>query len=453
MAFSRSCLLAVFVLFAIVVMLPAQILNPPLTLAQAIDLALKRNPEVILAQAQLDELLGRVKEVRSGAFPQVNFEGFGLRLRDPSILNSSSFDKLPPEFRNALSPVPANLFDLALSVKQPVYTAGKVRTAVNLAEETRLEKAAALEVARQRVAFKVFQAYHDLLLAEENLSVIQETYQQRKKHLEFARARFSQGVATEIDVLRSEVNAANLEPALIRSENRIRLARAGLNNLMVEDLDAPIRLAGKLEYKPVKIEPLEEIQSMGLKSRPELDAARHIVYEAGLYQKLARSENKLAVDLDGRWGYNMRDWRNAFDNNFTRWNITVNFKLPLYDGGRKAGLLVQAQAKLTSAEQNLAQLENGVRLEIKSAYDDLESSAKAFAAAQLNVAQAEKVQKMMQANYQYGAVTTLDVVDSQTALIVAQNARINATYDYELAKARLRLASGRPILDGAANLP
>ena len=78
--------------------------------------------------------------MRSGAFPQVTFQGYGLRLRDPSILNSSSFDKVPQEFRDALVPVASNMFDLGVNVKQPIYNAGKVRTALNLAEESLGEK-------------------------------------------------------------------------------------------------------------------------------------------------------------------------------------------------------------------------------------------------------------------------------------------------------------------------
>jgi outer membrane protein TolC len=58
---------------------------------------------------------------------------------------------------------------------------------------------------------------------------------------------------------------------------------------------------------------------------------------------------------------------------------------------------------------------------------------------------------MMQANYEYGAATTLDVLDSQIALTIARNAQISATYDYEISKARLRLASGSPILDNEVN--
>ena len=187
--------------------------------------------------------------------------------------------------------------------------------------------------------------------------------------------------------------------------------------------------------------------------RPELQAAQRVVAENGLLLTLAKSENKLKVDLDTRFGYNVRQTVNLFNNNFARWNFTVNFKLPLYDGGRKAGLVVQAMARLRTAQQSLARLENNVQLEIKAAYDDLKSSEKALTVAGLNVGQAEKVLSMMQANYKYGAATTLDVVDSQTALTVARNAQVNATYDYVLAKARLRLAAGSPILEGEVSRP
>jgi outer membrane protein TolC len=152
--------------------------------------------------------------------------------------------------------------------------------------------------------------------------------------------------------------------------------------------------------------------------------------------------------MEGQWGYAVREPQNFFNNDFSRWNLTFNFKLPLFDSGRKAGLTVQALARVRSAEQRLAQLENTYRLEVKRAYDDMQSSAKSITAAKLSVGQAEKVLVLMQANYQYGAATTLDVLDSQTALAVARNAQIGATYEYEMAKARLRLASGSPILDG-----
>ena len=110
---------------------------------------------------------------------------------------------------------------------------------------------------------------------EANRDVVRETQQQRVKHLEQAKVRFNNGVATEIDVLRSEVNVANLEPELIRAENRVRLARATINNLIVADLDAPTKIAGSLEYRPWAAGSLEEIQ------RRTLELARNCRQRGG----------------------------------------------------------------------------------------------------------------------------------------------------------------------------
>jgi outer membrane protein len=425
--------------------------EPPLTMERAVELALKRNPEILVALDELDELEGRITEVRSGAFPQVTFQGSGVRLRDPSILNSSSFDNVPKEFRDALIPVPSNMFDVNVNVKQPLYNAGKVRTALLLAQESLGEKHASSAAVRQQLSYRVFQAFNDLFLAEANLGIARETQKQRSQHLEQAQVRFSNGVATEIDVLRSKVNVANLEPEIIRANNRVRYCRAVINNLIVADLDAPLQIAGTLEYRPWNLPGLEEIQRRALRHRPEVEVARKQMEQARLTTSLAKAENRLSVDMEGQYGYAVREPKNFFNNDFSRWSLMFSFKLPVFDSGRKAGLMRQASARFRAAEQRLAQLENNIRLEVKQAYEDMQSSAEAIAAARLSVSQAEKVFEMMQANYQYGAATTLDVSDSQTALALARNSQINATYDYEMAKARLRLASGSPILDGEEN--
>ncbi len=423
----------------------------PLSLETAVGLALERHPDIHIATEQLSELEGKITEVRSGAFPQISLQGFALRLRDPSILNSSSFDDVPPEFRAVLVPRANNMFDVGFKLKQPLYTAGKVGTALRLAEESLEEKKSDRETVRQQLTFMVFQAFHDLLLAEANREVVQENYNQRQKHLEQARNRYENGVATEVDVLRSEVNLANLEPEVIRADNHIRLAQSTLNNLIVADLETPTRVEGKLEYRPWIVGSLEEIQAVSIERRPTLQTLRHQLQQARLTLSLAHAEKKLSVDLEGQVGYTVRQPQNFFDNDYSRWSITANFNLPLFDSGRKAGLVAQALSRARAAEQRLAKFENDVRLEVKQAYDDMQSAEEAISAARLSVSQAERVLDMMQANYQYGAATTLDVMDSQTALAVARNTQILAVYAYEMAKARLRLASGSPILDREVN--
>jgi outer membrane protein TolC len=316
-----------------------------------------------------------------------------------------------------------------------------------LAKESLEEKSSSKVTVRQQLTFKVLQAFKNLLLMKANNEVIQETHRQRLKHLEQARVRFRDGVATEVDVLRSEVNLANLEPELIRAENRVQLARARINNLIVVDLDAPTEIDGALVYKPWKTGSIEELQRRALQLRPEMAVIRRQVQEAKLTVSLANAENKLSVDMTAAYGYSVREPKNFFNNDFSSWNLTFNFKVPFFDSGRKAGLVFQAQSRMHAAEQRMAQLENDIRLEVKQAYDDMRSAEKAISAARLSVSQSERVLTMMQANYQFGAATTLDVFDSQTAVAEAKNNNIYATYDYDVAKARLCLATGSPVLD------
>jgi outer membrane protein TolC len=75
--------------------------------------------------------------------------------------------------------------------------------------------------------------------------------------------------------------------------------------------------------------------------------------------------------------------------------------------------------------------------------DDLTAAREAVTAARANLRQAERVLEMMQANYQHGAATTLDVADAQTALAVARTNLLRGLYDCAVARASLRWTLGR----------
>ena len=149
-------------------------------------------------------------------------------MRDPSLLNASGLDKFPAELRNALIPSPVDLFDYSISLKQPLYTAGKVGTALRLASIEAEGSQLDIDRARQNLAVEVVRAFQALLWAERYEKLVVETQEQKTRHAEMARLRFRNGVATEVDVLRSEVAVANGRPDLVRARNAIRQARSAV---------------------------------------------------------------------------------------------------------------------------------------------------------------------------------------------------------------------------------
>jgi len=262
-----------------------------LTLAEAVALAIERHPQVLSAQAREEALKGRIREVRSDALPDVTLNASGMRWRDPSFLNSPSFDQIAAQFPGSLIVESANLFDYHVAVSQPLYTAGKIGTAIKLAS---LEsEGVGVDRARveQEIKLRVIRSFNDLLLAEKQLDVARDTVAQRELHLEMARSRYKLGVATEVDVLRSEVSLANARPELIRAENSVRHARAVLNNLLVRPIDFPTEAAGELAYTPPTQGPLAEVIRHALDRRPEMQRARINLLESTDQIKLAQAEN------------------------------------------------------------------------------------------------------------------------------------------------------------------
>jgi outer membrane protein len=418
------------------------------TLEQAVAIALERNHQVLMARQQSDVLKGRYREVRAQALPTLTFNGSALRWRDPSFLNASSFDKIPIEFREGLAPVGANLFDYNLSVSQPIYTSGKVGTALKLAS---LEsEGVGVDVARteQDIRQRVIRAFYDLILADRLLGVARANVELYRQHLEMAQARRAAGVATEVDVLRSQVNLANALPELLRAENSLRHARSVLNNLLVRPIDYPTEALGELNFVPSPKMDIQEVVRQAVQHRPELQRLRINTLEADAQKKLANAENRLRVDFNGQYGFSARQPSNLGNHDFTRWLFNVTVTLPFFDGGKRSGLFQQAVAQRKVAELARSDQENSVRLEAQTAVDELERAQKTVEAAQLNVHQAEKVLAMMEDNYRYGAATTLDVTDAQAALTAARWNLLQGLHDHTLARAQLRWVMGQDPVQG-----
>jgi len=416
--------------------------DSPLTIADAVRMAVARHPDVGKAQASADALKGRIRQVRADALPDIKFVADANRLRDPSLLNASGLDKFPPELRDALVPSAVNLFDYSVVVKQPLFTQGKVGTALRLASIEAEGSLAEIDRAEQDVALATAKAYYDLLWAERYRAIVVETQEQKKLHADMARKLFQNGVATEVDVLRSEVAVANGAPDLVRADNAIRQARALLNYYLGRPLDAATRLAGDFEQKEWAGADLASLEREALRRRPELERLRIAERSAAAQFDLAKADDRMRADFSSSYGVASRLPENLKNSKFIRWTAGVNFTFPLFDGFRRSGEMTQALANQRSARLEREKTEQQIRLAIQQGYDELTAAAETIAAAKANVSQAEKVLAMTQNNYKYGAATTLDTVDAQTAVSVARSNLLRGLHDYAVARANLRWTIG-----------
>lgn len=416
--------------------LATQARGEPLSRAEAVRVALEKNPEVRRAQAEQRRLRGLVREARADALPDVAFLGSALRYRDPSLLNSSSFDAFPAELRDSLRPIPANLFEGMGTLRQTLWSfkLGHAIAAARLGASYGEED---LRRSRQAVALSAMRAYDTYLLALERVRVAENTVRQKERHLEVARHRREAGVVTDLDVLRTQVDLENNRALLLRLGGQAELSRGALNAAMLRPIDAAVEPTDRLEYRPWSV-PLDEAVEKAWADRPE---ARAVVLAERIRDRLvgvARGESRPSLELNGAWGFSVREPSNFFDGDFARWSASVTLRVPVFDGLRTAARVAQARAERDKAAQDRLALENQIRLEAKDAVDRLRVAGSVLEAAELNLTQAQKALEMTEANYRHGAATTLDVVDAQAALAFADSNRVEALFEHASARATLR---------------
>ncbi len=417
----------------------------PLSRKEAVARALERNPSVKRSLADRDGLRGRAKQARADALPEVNVYGTFLRYQDPGFLNSPNIDQFPPELLTAFRPIASNLWDGNATIRQTLwsFSLGKAIRAAGYAEHLGEEN---VKSARQDVALQAIFAYNAHLLALGQVKVAQTVVNQKEKQLEMARTRRGNGVATDLEVLRFEVDLANARTTLLRLSGAADLARGDLNAVMVEPTDNSIEPTDVLEFVETPADQRQVVRE-AVASRPEIQAvtwSEKISDEAiGIY----KADMQPRVDLNGAFGWSTRLMENFLEPNYKKWSLSVTLKIPVFDGWRTAGRVAQARAERARIDQDRVALATLIDLEAKQAVDRLRVASSVFHAAELNVTQATKALEMTEANYRLGAATTLDVLDAQAAFTQAEFSRLQALHEHANARAGLRYVMGQDPLE------
>jgi HAE1 family hydrophobic/amphiphilic exporter-1 len=417
----------------------------PLSRSEAVARALDRNPAVKRSLADRDNLRGRATTARADALPEVSVYGTFLRYQDPGFFNSPNIDEFPPEILQAFRPIASNLWDGNVSLRQTLwsFSLGKAIRAAGYAEHLGDEN---VRSARQDVALRAIFAYNAHLLALGQVSVAETVVNQKEKQLEMARNRRGAGVATDLEVLRFEVDLANARTTLLRLRGAADLARGDLNAVMVEPTDGAIEPTDALEFLETEADQQQVVRE-AVSSRPEVKAvswSEKIYDEAiGIY----KADMQPRLDFNGAYGWSTREPQNFFESNFKKWSLAVTLKVPVFDGWRTAGRVAQARADRARVGQDRVALETLIDLEAKQAVDRLRVAASVYHAAELNVAQARKALDMTEANYRLGAATVLDVTDAQAAFTQAEFNRLEALHAHANARAGLRYVMGQDPLE------
>lgn len=419
-----------------------------LTVEKCRELALEYNRQLLEARKEVDRAQGEIISARSGALPVLSLDGRYTR----NVKKAEMF--LPGEFfdEEGFVKIPAaqnNDFDLTLSLTQPLYVGGKVGTALKIAKiysQFSREKVREVEAA---IVFGAESIFFEAVLTQAQLDVIQKSHEQLTHNLEVAEKNFSQGMISEYELLRARVEKLNLEPQLLAAQSNVNISGKRLKTYLGLALDESISLAPDMnDTLTVDLPSLDSLTTLAMKNRPELTQAE---LEKQGYDKAVRiaQGNWLYPNLYANASYNLsasgEDFRISDRNLSKSLTVSLLLNVPLFDGGRTVGEVRKARVDYYQAMLRQQQLEDDIRMEVEEAFDQFYQARRALTAQSETIAQAEEGMRIANLRYESGVGTQLEVLSAQTALTQARSQLAQTIFQYRLAKAALKKATGMEI--------
>ncbi|MGH8094373.1 MAG: TolC family protein [Chthoniobacterales bacterium] len=401
---------------------------PRYTIDDAIQVARAHNPDIAVAQKNVEAARGELIEARSGYLPAVVTSGL---YRERERQGNTS---LRPDDYNA-----------NIRVVESIYAGGATASRMAIAR-LKLEKAQAqMEVVADRVTMEVRLAFYELLLNREQIHVREESVDVLQQELKSQRERFSTGTVGELNVRRAEVSVANEKPELFQARTDLQNSLLRLSELLganpTASGEAPFRASGELIYEP-RHPNLNDCLAHAIATRPEIRAADRDIAIEEQQLRLDRSATQPRVDFfSGYEVYNERDptLGGEFNHGYI---IGLNASWALFDGFATRGKMQATQARKEAAMRTRDALRLTIASEVRSAFLDLEQADRVLASETKSVETAEESLQIANGNLAAGLGTQLDVLQAASDLTRTRTTRLSATYLHNAALARLDRACG-----------
>lgn len=409
----------------------------PLTLPEAMQLALKNSPDLAVAQQRVRIARAGLQQTEAALWPQIRI-GASYAASDNPVqafmmtLNQRAFDMATVNFNH---PDTTDNLNGRVLAQWSLYDGGQT---IAQRQAAQLHTAAArqqLAAARNDLIFEVTRAYHTIGKARQFVAAAEAAVNSLEATAAITSNRYVAGQALKTDYLDAQVRLAEARENLLRAGNALTLSELVFRTTI--GLDPREKVTAR--------EPDPRDATVAAASpdttvpRPELAAARHAT---------AAAEKQIRAAQAGHWprlhAFASYDLDSGDASRFEgSWVAGIGIELPLFDGLATRGKIAEARARLETARQQQRKLELAVALEVRQAELALAEARARLDTAGQSVAQAEESLTLLKDRYAEGLALLNQVLDAEAALTAARQRRAAAAADVRIAEAALDRARGK----------
>jgi outer membrane protein TolC len=398
------------------------------TLEECIEVALTENTTLARAREDLRSADANVMSGWSGVLPHVSAGATasdnlavieGVDIKSEGLTGSIGLSQ--------------TLFDGSTFAR--IAGAHRGRTATELS----------LEFTRREIVFETKRAYYSLLRAVQLRDVQEEAVDLVREQLRKTRSLFDLGSASKSDLLKAQVQIGEAELAFIATDKAAEIARAGLALSLGIDVTTEIEAVDPPEDS-LEEEVTDFDIEAAISSRPDIKSWEELLVAArrSLLASQAGWWPELNLSMSYSRGVGSHWLGDLFEDpgqNYTR-STSVSLSLPIFNGLATKASVDGSRSSLRSYEISLRNARLLAAYEIESARLSAEEGRRSVEVAGQSVLQAEEDLRVSEERFRLRAASMLELIDARVAYSRARAGLVDARFNYEIAKAELKLALG-----------
>ena len=415
-----------------------------LTLTEAVNLALAKNPTLKAAGYFVDASQAKVGQARSGLLPSIDFyEGYS-RTNNPMLavgskLNQEVFSESDYQLSRLNDPSPVSNFNTQVVLTQPIFDQGKTFVGIKQAKLGKEMAETVRERIKQEVVYNVIATYSQVILAKEDLKLAEETEKVAEAHVILAEDLYQTGQAVKSDYLSAKVRLSEVKEMVVQAQSGLEIARAALIKAIGLEHAEAIEVEGELNYKEAGLD-LDTIIAEALDKRPDLVGMEKKVKNGQAGIKMAKTDYLPGFNFIAQ--YDLNDEKDIWNGSGESWTIGGMFHFNLFKGLNTTYKVREAKEVLKQLSSEKEALRSGIEFEVREAFHQLKEAEGRIAVAGEAISHAEESLRIVEDRYGVGLSTMVAVLDNEVALTKARRNLLRAFYDCRVAQARVDLARG-----------
>jgi len=404
-----------------------------LTLRDAVQLALKQNPRVILANLEVSQSQQERDIARSALLPQAG-ASVAETINRTNI--EAAFGNRIPGFSQHIGPYRFEQFGVGF--KAPVldltlwrhYRASQVNIESTRAQETLVREESVMLVVSQYLGSQ--RAAADVSAAESRVQLAQAIYDQ-------AADLQKNGVGTGIDTLRSNVQLQNEKQRLIMARTQLETSLYALARLLNLDARQKVELGDAPAFFETPDVTLDQTLEQAYAGRPELKQILAQQTRMGLERRAASDARLPRFTVSGQWAEQGLNSSTAIP----VYSYQASMEVPIFTGGRIQAERNRADLAIKQLKQQEQEIRNRIVLDVQTSMARLASARNEVEVAKLGIDLARQEVEQSRDRFQAGVTNNVEVIQAQDGLARASDNQIAALYRYNQARAELAHAVGQ----------